>query len=183
MKETGGGARERVWVLLEATADSHYHYRHYNTPNALTHLDVLSGSAGTIQTSSWITAIFLLTNFYLSVDHYLDVDRDFRKASLICSTESWWTEDITNIELEGYSLIRYDGDPRRTVKRTGGGLCMFTNTSWATTFTVHDIDCSTHYDIMTVSFPPHYLPCEFRQVTVMLVYMPGPDSASAAEHS
>ncbi|KAL6466262.1 hypothetical protein MHYP_G00263950 [Metynnis hypsauchen] len=62
-------------------------------------------------------------------------DRDFSKANLICFTETWLTEDVTNIELEGYSLIRYDRDPIRTAKRTGGGLCMFINKSWATNFT------------------------------------------------
>ena len=58
---------------------------------------------------------------------------------------------------------------------------MFINTSWATNFTVRETDCSTHYEIMTVSFRTHYLPREFRQITIFLVYVPGPDYARAAE--
>ncbi len=35
---------------------------------------------------------------------------------------------------------------------------------------------------MTVSFRPHYLRREFSQITVILVYVPGPDFSQAAEH-
>ena len=70
-------------------------------------------------------------------------DRDFKNANLICLTETWTTEDINNINLEGYSLIRYDRDPKRAEKCIGGGLCMFINTRWATNFTVCETDCCT----------------------------------------
>ena len=58
---------------------------------------------------------------------------------------------------------------------------MFVDSRWATNFTVRETDCCTHYEIMTVSFRPHYLPREFGQITVILVYVPGPNFALAAE--
>ncbi len=108
-------------------------------------------------------------------------DRDFKNVNLICLTEAWTTEDMNNINLEGYSLIRYDRDPERAEKCIGGGVCMFINTRWVTNFTVCETDCCTHYEIMTVSIRPYYLPREFGQITVILVYVPGPDFALAGE--
>jgi hypothetical protein len=61
------------------------------------------------------------------------------------------------------------------------GLCMAVNDRWATNFKVRERHCSRYYEIMTVSFHPHYLPPEFQQLTVILVYVPGPDNALAAE--
>ncbi|KAK0149973.1 hypothetical protein N1851_009261 [Merluccius polli] len=47
-------------------------------------------------------------------------DRDFSRANLICLTETWLNEDIKNINLDGYSLVRYDRDTTQTAKRIGG---------------------------------------------------------------
>lgn len=59
---------------------------------------------------------------------------------------------------------------------------MFINSNWATNFTVRDTKCTAHYELMTVSFRPHYLPREFGQITVILVYVPGPDFKLAADN-
>lgn len=59
---------------------------------------------------------------------------------------------------------------------------MAVNKRWATDFTVRGTECCKHYELMTVSFRPHYLPREFSQITVILVYVPGPDFTLAAEH-
>lgn len=66
-------------------------------------------------------------------------------------------------------------DPAKT------GLCMAVNSKWAVNFTVRETECSKHHEIMMVSFRPHYLPQEFTQITVELVYVPGPDFLYAAE--
>ena len=58
---------------------------------------------------------------------------------------------------------------------------MFVKKIWATNFTVRERIYTRSYEIMTVSFRPYNLPREFRQVTVILVYVPGPDNAQAAE--
>ena len=59
--------------------------------------------------------------------------------------------------------------------------CVFLNKKWATNFTVRERISTRSYEIMTVSFRPHHLPREFGQVTVILLYVPGPDNAQAAE--
>ena len=41
--------------------------------------------------------------------------------------------------------------------------------------------CTCDFDLLTVSFRPFYLPREFGQITINLVYVPGPDFKTAAE--
>ena len=55
------------------------------------------------------------------------------------------------------------------------------NNSWATSFCVRETVSTKDYEILTVSFRPHYLPREFGQLTVIVCYVPGPDNARAAE--
>lgn len=58
---------------------------------------------------------------------------------------------------------------------------MAVNRRWATNYTVGEMECCKHYEILTVSFRPFYLPREFSQTTVILVYVPGPDFNLVAE--
>ena len=59
---------------------------------------------------------------------------------------------------------------------------MLVSKRWATNFSVHERVSTRSYEISTVSFRPHYLPREFCQVTVIPVYIPGPDiDTQAAE--
>lgn len=94
-------------------------------------------------------------------------------TSMFCFTEMWLYKHIT--------VQCFDRDTWRTWKSIGRGLCMALNDRWATIYTVCETVCSRHYEILIVSFSPHYLPCEFTQLTVFLAYVPGPDNALAAE--
>lgn len=108
-------------------------------------------------------------------------DGDYRHTSLFCFTETWLSQETADFYLDGFTLIWFDRDTFKTQKTVGGGLCMAVNNRWATNFTLRETDCSKHYEIMVVSFRPHYLPREFTQITVILVYVPGPDFILAAE--
>ncbi|XP_073720069.1 uncharacterized protein [Misgurnus anguillicaudatus] len=108
-------------------------------------------------------------------------NRDYKNINLLCITETWLTEESDDVNLEGYTLIRLDRDSQKSSKTIGGGLCMFVNNSWATNITVRGTYCSTHYELLSVFFWPFYLPREFGQITVILVYVPGPNFALAAE--
>lgn len=108
-------------------------------------------------------------------------DGDYRRTSLFCFTETWLSQETADFNIDGFTLIRFDRDTFKTQKTVGGGLCMAVNNRWATNFTLRETDCSKHYEIMAVSFRPHYLPREFTQITIILVYVPGPDFTLAAE--
>lgn len=110
----------------------------------------------------------------------IKIDPDYQRTSLFCFTESWLSGDA-DFQLDGFNIIRYDRDTIQTRKSIGGGVCMAVNGNWATNYTVRETECCKHYELMTVSFRPHYLPREFAQITVFLVYVPGPDFELAAE--
>lgn len=111
----------------------------------------------------------------------LRYDEDFRRSNLICLTETWLNDQCV-VELPGYTTIRADRDGLLSGKSVGGGLLMFVDQRWATQFTIHERTCSKDYEILVVSFRPFYLPREFGLLTVMLVYVPGPNYKEAAEH-
>ena len=79
-------------------------------------------------------------------------------------------------QTNGYTTIRFDRSKKKTDKSIGGGLCMMVNNKWATSFCIRERVSTRSYEILTVSFRPHYLPRELGQVTVILVYIPGPDN-------
>ena len=59
---------------------------------------------------------------------------------------------------------------------------MLVSKRWATNFSVHERVSTRLYELLTVSFRPHYLLLEFCQVTVIPVYISGPDiDTQAAE--
>jgi hypothetical protein len=86
-----------------------------------------------------------------------------------------------DINIDGYTTIRSNGDKEKTEKGRGGGLCMFVKDDWATQGKIRDMINTPSYEILTVCFTPHYLPREFGQVTIILVYVPGPNVKEAAE--
>ena len=59
-------------------------------------------------------------------------DSDYRRSNIMCFTETWLTEQITDLDIEGYTNIPFDRDKQKTEKNIGGGLCMFMNRKWAT---------------------------------------------------
>ena len=100
-------------------------------------------------------------------------DQEFRRCNLMCLTETWLDETKT-IDIPGFTALRNDRDNEAARKKGhGGGVCMLVNDRWATNFTVRDQCCTHDYEALSVSFRPFYLPREFGQLTVILVYVPG----------
>ena len=73
-----------------------------------------------------------------------------------------------------------DRDEHLSQKSIGGGLCMFMNNNWATQMHIHEQTRTLDFEILTVSFWPFYMPQQFGQITVFLVYAPGPKHQEAA---
>ena len=101
-------------------------------------------------------------------------DHEYRNSSIICLTETWLKPDISNniLELPGFELIRQDRSFEETNKTKGGGLCIYMNKLWCNNFTVRSSFCSEDIELICISFQPFYLPREFPQVHVLLVYIP-----------
>ena len=58
---------------------------------------------------------------------------------------------------------------------------MFVDNSWATQYCIREQVCTPDFEILTVSFRPFYSPREYGQITIILVYVPGPKFEAAGE--
>jgi len=69
-----------------------------------------------------------------------------------------------------------------THKTLGGGVCLYINRRWCTNVTVRERICHSDIELLSVSLRPYYLPREFPQIFVSVVYIhPKADAKSAAD--
>lgn len=99
--------------------------------------------------------------------------------NLICFTETWLKDGIQDIDISGYTMIRADRNVAASQKTVGGGLCIYVDNRWATRFRICEQVCTPDYELLSVAFRPFYLLREFGQITIILVYVPGPDHVKA----
>lgn len=104
-------------------------------------------------------------------------EKEYRNSGIICITETWLNKDTpTNlIDIPGFVAVRQDRSYEDTCKTKGGGLCVYINKLWCNNFTLRSSFCSANIKLLCISFRPFYLPREFPQVHVCLVYVP-PDA-------
>lgn len=121
-----------------------------------------------------------LCNKFDELSSLAKYDSDYRRSNIIFVTESWLSTG-KDPEIYGFETIKLDTDQTKTEKSVGGGLIMFVNKQWATNYTVREKIITPDFEILSVSFRPHYLPREFTQVSIILTYVPGPDNNTAAE--
>lgn len=111
---------------------------------------------------------------------------EFRTASVLAFTESWLNnnDDDGMLHIDGFSPpLRLDRDSERTGKQHGGGVCLYVNNSWCSTVKVREKLCTTDIELLVVSLRPYYLPREFPQLFIILVYIhPRANAAVATEH-
>ena len=98
---------------------------------------------------------------------------EYRESSLICITESWLKEDQPDPSIDNFSTIRSDRIiTPDSQKKQGGGVCLFVNDKWCKNSCVKEKYCDEHIEFLTVSLRPFYLPREFNNIYVTLVYIP-----------
>lgn len=52
-----------------------------------------------------------------------------------------------------------------------GGVCLYVNERWCKTIIIREKVCTKHIELLSVSLRPHYLPREFPQIFVTVVYI------------
>ena len=96
---------------------------------------------------------------------------EFRDASLICFSETWLKEDHADPDIPNFSVFRGDRSAEVTGKSRGGGVCVFVNNRWCTNTTVKENLCSPDIELLSISLRPFYLPREFNQIFITVVYI------------
>ncbi|XP_078791709.1 uncharacterized protein LOC110013806 isoform X2 [Oryzias latipes] len=112
------------------------------------------------------------------------LQRVYRESSLLCFTETWLNQDMTNsvVSVTGFTLVRADRSAAQSGKKKGGGLAVFVNDRWCNPnhITVKEQHCSKDIELVAVSVGPYYLPREFSHVLVVTVYIPPSADAAVA---
>lgn len=76
----------------------------------------------------------------------------------------------SNLEIDGFRVpFSLDIDP--AVTGTWRGLCLYVNQNWYNTVVIRDSLCTWDIELLSVSLCPFYLPREFPQPFVTLVYI------------
>ena len=102
---------------------------------------------------------------------------EFRDSCMLCFTETWFCQNISDdsVSLKGFGTpIRCNRDIGVSGKTRGGGVCVYINEAWCSRSHVHTrkVLNTPDLDLLSISLRPHYLPREFSQVFVTLVYVP-----------
>ena len=110
----------------------------------------------------------------------------YSQANLICLTETWLDNNIADSELsmDGFGTpLRLDRNTVSSLKSHGGGLCVYVNQEWSRTAVVKDSCCTPDLELLAVSFRPKYLPREFSQLSLLLVYIPPSGNVTRASET
>ena len=100
---------------------------------------------------------------------------EYRNASLLCFSETWFCEDISDesVYIDGFGApFRCDRNLTICGKNGGGGVCIYVNEQYChrANVTVKKTLCTPDLELITLSLRPKYLPREFGQVFVTVIY-------------
>ena len=86
---------------------------------------------------------------------------------------TWYLHDNipdSTVDLPNFNIVRGDRS-LDSEKSKGGGVCLYINNSWCNNWSVKERFCTPDYELLTVGLRPYYLPREFNQIFVMVVYI------------
>ena len=97
---------------------------------------------------------------------------EYRDSCLLAFTETWLNESIPDsaVEIPLFDLVRGDRT-EESGKTRGGGTCLYINKKWCRNWSVKDVVCTPDIELITVGLRPFYLPREFPQIFVTVVYI------------
>ena len=79
-------------------------------------------------------------------------------------------------------VVRCDRLFVETRKRRGGGVCVYVNNQWCSNITVKEQFCKKYLELLSVALRLYYMPREFNQLFVTVVYIhPAADVKLASE--
>ena len=98
---------------------------------------------------------------------------EYRDTCILGLTESWLNEDIPDgaMDICGYQLIRNDRSAE-SGKSRGGGLALYINEKWANNISVKNHLCTPDIELLSVTVRPFFLPRDFTNIFVTIVYIP-----------
>ena len=97
---------------------------------------------------------------------------EYRESCLLCFSETWLHKDIpdSSVDLPDFDIVRGDRT-EESGKSRGGGVCVYINRRWCNNWCVKEKVCTPGVELLTVGLRPYYLPREFNQIFMMVVYI------------
>ena len=108
---------------------------------------------------------------------------EYRDSCLLAFTETWLKESIPDnvIDIPHFDVVRGDRT-EQSGKSKGGGVCLYINQKWCNNWDVKEVVCLPDIELITVGLRPFYLPREFPQIFITVVYIhPRADVEIASE--
>lgn len=100
-------------------------------------------------------------------------------------SETWLSskDTDTDLSINGFGApVRLDRDAEATGKSQGGGVCVYINQRWCSNITVREKICTPGIELLSISVRPFYLPREFPQIFVTVIYIhPKANTQTAAD--
>jgi len=108
----------------------------------------------------------------------------FHEGSVMCFKETSFHDNVpdTIVSLASFQLVQADRSSNESRKKKGGGVAIYMNNRWCNPghIMVKERMCSPDIGLLAVRFHPYYLPREFSQAIMMVVYIPPTANASRA---
>ena len=97
----------------------------------------------------------------------------YREACCLALTETWLDDKISDssIEIPGFTLVRSDRTSK-SGKTRGGGVAVYIKEAWCNNITPKKQHCCPNLELLSVSLRPSYLPREFTNIVITVVYIP-----------
>jgi ribosome assembly protein 1 len=97
---------------------------------------------------------------------------NYEYRTVICLTGTWLdSSDADRLaNVDGFNLIR--GDRQGTNKHHGGGVCIYVNERWCNNATLKKLHCDDNIELLMISCRPYYMPREFNNIYITVVYIP-----------
>lgn len=109
----------------------------------------------------------------------------FKDACILAFSETWLGERDADGDLviDGFGIpFRTDRKSTTTGKSCGGGVCAYINERWCKNVIVRERLCTKDVELLSLSMRPMYLPREFPQIFVTVVYVhPKANEENASE--
>lgn len=99
---------------------------------------------------------------------------DYRNACVISLTETWLKEhdSDSDLEIDGFGgPVRLDREAAVMGKSLGGGVCIYVNQRWCRSVILRESVCTPDIELLSISLRPFYLPREFPQMFISVVYI------------
>jgi len=107
---------------------------------------------------------------------------EYRKSDIMCFVETWLNDKISDnlLEMEGFTLIRFDRN-NSSNKKTGGGIIVYVNNKFCSNYNVITSVCTPEVEILLLNLRPYFLPREFTNIFFLAIYIPPQSSYDVAK--